>query len=182
MRCSLLVKSAAVLSALVVGVVLLAVPADATTVRDEQAFVRDINNLRSSNGLSPLAVDARLTEVARTFAGKMASAGRIFHNPELAAQAPDVWQKLGENVGVGGNESGLHQAFVDSPGHYKNLVDADFTSVGIGVVYADGKTWVVEMFMKSSGPPVLLSPSRPQPVTSPQDLLSRYRDVLQTHG
>lgn len=163
-------------------IVAMSAPAQADTQLDEMAFVRDINALRATKGLSPLVADARLTDVARNFAVKMAASGGIYHNPDLASQAPGDWLKLGENVGVGGDEPGLHQAFVNSPGHYRNLVDGDFQSVGIGVVYSGGRMWVVEEFMKSENPPVPLVVTKPAPVTSSDARLNRYRQVLANRG
>ena len=73
----------------------------ASTADDEAAFVNDINSLRLHHGLTPLVVDAQLTQMARDFCVQMANAGQIFHNPNLTQQAPSNWQKLGENVGGG---------------------------------------------------------------------------------
>lgn len=156
--------------------------ASATPLQDELAFVRDINLLRASKGVPALVVDTRLTSTARNFAATMAATGHIYHNPDLAAQAPADWLRLGENVGVGYDERGLHNAFVNSPGHYRNLVEVEFNAVGIGVVYSGGKTWVVEMFMKSASAPVVAAPVKPELVTSPSERAARYRTALDQHA
>jgi hypothetical protein len=121
------------------------------TVAAEQEFVGHINFLRASQGLGALSVDPALTQIARDWAGQMAGAGGISHRPNLADVAPSNWLKVGENVGVGPNVAGLHHAFVQSPGHYKNLVDPDFTTVGIGIVMVGDTMYVTENFMKTSG-------------------------------
>ena len=114
----------------------------------EQEFVDDINALRASKGLKPLAVHEELVSVARSWAASMAKADQISHNPKLAQSVKADWQKLGENVGVGMTEDKLHQAFIDSPSHYKNLVDGDFTYIGVGVVYGkDGAIFTAHEFM-----------------------------------
>ena len=151
--------SRGIAAALVAVIGLVALPALTGTAHadaqsDEQAFVARINQLRASKGLGALAVDARLTEMARAWSATMAGANRLHHNPNLAAQAPGEWQKLGENVGVGGDVGSLHDAFVASPDHYRNLVDSAFNAVGLGVVWSGGRLWVTEVFMK--GPVVLL--------------------------
>jgi uncharacterized protein YkwD len=173
--CATLLVAVVVAMAVIVGP---ATPAQATTSHDEAAFVVRINELRASRGLPSLAVDTRLTATARGWASSMASAGTISHNPNLAAQAPGDWLKLGENVGVGADVPTLHNAFVNSAPHYRNLVDADYTSIGVGVVYSGGRTWVVEMFMRASGPVASPVPSKPAPIASPADRIERYKAVL----
>ncbi len=146
-----IVRTAAVLTALMWSVVV-AFPAtaQASDADDAAAFVRDINALRASKGLGALTVNRDLAAVANAWNNKMAQAGTISHNPNLAAQGPAGWTKLGENVGVGGTEISLHNAFVNSPGHYANLVDPKFTEIGVAVMQSGGRMWVVENFMASS--------------------------------
>ena len=128
----------------------LADPAGAAPA-DEQIFVTRLNDLRASKGLPRLAVDARLTDVARLWSSRMASLGVLAHNPSLASQAPGDWLKLGENVGYGSNVASIHDALVASPLHYANLIDPNFNAVGIGVVAAGSTLWVTQVFMKATG-------------------------------
>jgi hypothetical protein len=116
---------------------------------DESAFVAKINQLRAEHGLRPLEVDGELTTIGRRWAGKMAAAGQISHNPNFPNEVTQDWEKLGENVGVGSNVDELHAAFVKSPAHFRNLVDGDFTHIGVGVVYTnDGALYTSHQFMK----------------------------------
>ena len=143
------------------------------TVQVEHEFVADINALRVSKGLKPLAVHDELVSVARSWAASMAKADQISHNPKLAQSVKADWQKLGENVGVGMTEDKLHQAFIDSPSHYKNLVDGDFTFIGVGVVYGrDGAIFTAHQFMQlrpaaaaAAGSEATTSP-KPAPTTT----------------
>jgi hypothetical protein len=135
--------------------------ADATSDA-ETAFVNDMNALRASKGLRPLAVDPRLVTVARNWSQQMANANNLSHNPNLANQSPSDWVKLGENVGVGGSESSIHQAFVNSPHHYANLVDPAFNAVGVGVVQVGNTIWVTEDFEQAASAPA--APSTAQSV------------------
>ena len=138
----------------------MAVPvARADTGSDESRFLSLTNSLRSSKGLAPLAVDGGLVSVARSWSGKMAAAGSISHNPSLSSQMPSGWKKAGENVGKGGDVDSLQQAFVNSPLHYRNLVDPAFNYVGIGVVYGSGNMiYVTVDFMQRGGAPVAARP------------------------
>ena len=140
--------------ALVVSIGLVAEAAPASAAVDpasaEREFVVRINELRAGLGIAPLTTDAGLTAMAREWAGTMAAAGQIFHRPNLAAAAPDpTWIKLGENVGVGPSVQALHDAFVASPAHYRNLVDPEFREVGIGVVLVGDPIYVAENFMRT---------------------------------
>ncbi len=118
----------------------------------ESEFVSRINDLRASQGLAALASDnSQLHGVAVSWAGSMADAGSISHRSNLADVAPSNWTRLGENVGVGHDVEGLHNAFVASPGHYRNLVDPAFQTIAVGIVVRDGRLFVTENFMASSG-------------------------------
>jgi hypothetical protein len=128
----------------------------------EAEFVARINGLRAQKGLSQLTVDAELTAQARRWAGVMAAEGRIFHTGDQAAGITADWAKLGENVGVGGDVAGLHDAFVASPTHYANLVDPAFTRIGVGVVNANGRLFTTHRFMALQPPP-----PPPPPTTAP---------------
>lgn len=106
----------------------------------ESAFVARINTLRASKGLGTLEVDGELTAIARRWAARMAAAGNISHNRNFQNEVSADWVKLGENVGMGPEIDKLHRAFVASPTHYKNLVDGDYTRVGVGVVVTGNGT------------------------------------------
>lgn len=122
-------------------------PAVADTAAHEAAFVSKLNDLRASKGLRTLKVDTRLTGLGRAWADKLADDGRLSHNMNLPKVAPSTWLVLGENVGTGDDVQSIHNAFVASPGHYKNLLDRRWDSVGIGVVVSGGRIWVAEQFM-----------------------------------
>ena len=110
--------------------------AGAASPGEEADFVSRINDLRASQGLPPMTPDAGLAATSCTWNDHMIAAGGISHDPNLAAAVASVfpdWRKGGENVGMGGTVSSLFDAFVASPGHYKNLVDPDFSRVGVCV-------------------------------------------------
>jgi uncharacterized protein YkwD len=119
--------------------------AQASTSGSEQQFVSSINSARASAGRPALTTSSDLTSVARSWAATMASSNTLKHNPNLTSQITN-WRYAGENVGVGGNVPQLHQAFMDSPAHKANILDRDYTQVGVGVVMGGGRMWVVEVF------------------------------------
>ena len=136
----------------------------------ESQFVNSINRLRASKGLRQLQVSGELVGVARRWTDRMVANGGISHNPSLGSQVSGGWQKLGENVGVGYDVDGLMQAFINSPTHYQNLVDPEWTHVGVGVTYAgDGRLYTTHNFMQLGGgaPPPPPPPPPPAPRSTP---------------
>jgi hypothetical protein len=131
-------------------------------------FVARINGTRGARGLAPLAVSGELSAKAQAWAAHMASVGQISHSGNLASGVSANWTKLGENVGVGGTVDGLHNAFVGSPSHYRNIVDPDYDYIGVGVVHAGGVMYTAHVFMAVAGsaaPPS--SPPSAQPAPRP---------------
>ncbi len=150
---------------LALGVSLFPAAAQADDVGDEAEFVAKINALRASKGLPALQVNANLVAKARAWSAGMAAAGRIWHSTLSDGITAD-WKKLGENVGMGGSVDGLHEAFVNSPGHYDNLVDPAFSHVGIGIVVNGNTIFVTEVFMQlmpaKAAAPVVTLDHRPR--------------------
>jgi uncharacterized protein YkwD len=134
----------------------------------EGQFISRINSLRASKGLGQLQVSGELTGVARRWTDRMVAAGQISHNPNLASEVSGNWTKLGENVGVGYDVDSLMQAFINSPAHYRNLVDPDWTHLGVGVtVAADGRIYTTHNFMALAGQSAPPPPPPPPPPSSP---------------
>ena len=120
----------------------------------ESEFVAKLNAARQAAGLQPYTVAADLTSVARSHSARMASSNSLYHNPSLTSDVSN-WQAVGENVGTGPNVDDIHTAFMNSPDHRANILDHDFTQVGVGVsVDKNGTIWVTQDFrqpMSSSG-------------------------------
>jgi len=143
--------------------------ADADT---EWQFVARMNALRADLGIAPLAQDARLTAVARSWSATMAGANRLFHDMALPRRVSG-WVKLGENVGVGVSVDALVDAFEASPPHLEHLVDPAYTLVGVGVVQAGDQLWVTEQFERPAPP----APAAVRPVVVPEGAVE-----VVTHG
>ena len=122
-------------------------PAAASTAGDGQLRAL-INQERAEEGRRRLDVGGRLARVAQDHSAEMAGTGRLYHNPDLARDLRSVSFRIaGENVGVGGSIESLHDAFMDSPPHRRNVLRRSFHKIGVGVVYgADGRLWVTVVF------------------------------------
>lgn len=130
----------------VLASVVLAAPANASG--DESAFVSLVNRERTSRGLNALQVASDLVAVARRHSARMASQGRIYHNPNLGSEVSD-WEEVGENVGRGRSVSKIHAAFMDSPAHRANILERGDNRIGVGVVQgSDGRIYVTQIFVR----------------------------------
>lgn len=129
-----------------------------------------VNHLRATLGLGALAPDSALDSVAQRWSQSMASSNTLSHNPSLSSQVPSGWTKVGENVGTGGSIQVVFNALVASPGHYANMVDPAFTTVGTGTATAaNGAIYVTQDFMarRSSSAPAP-APAAPAPAPAPK--------------
>jgi hypothetical protein len=131
----------------------------------EAEFVAATNRERAAAGLPALSVASDLVAVARRHSVRMADQSHLHHNPNLAGEVSG-WQKVGENVGRGPSVSSIQTAFMNSPGHRRNILDADWTQVGIGVEVRDTTIWVTVVFRLPSGATAAPAPA-PAPSPSP---------------
>jgi len=118
---------------------------------DAQRFIELINEARKAHGLAPLRSRKDLRTIAVHWSARMAAEERIWHNHALRNEVFGWW-RLGENVGwAAGSVEYLHQAFLASPEHRRNILDPLFTSIGVAeTVSADGRIFVVEDFGRFS--------------------------------
>lgn len=118
---------------------------------EEGCFTSKVNGARAANGKPALSTRSDLVSIARRHSSRMASQGTIFHNGNLANEAPDDWKTLGENVGMGPSCDDIHTAFMNSASHRKNILDGAFNYIGVGVVIAgDGTIYVTQVFMQAA--------------------------------
>jgi uncharacterized protein YkwD len=111
----------------------------------ESEFISKINALRASVGVPGLAANGELNNYARWWAKQMADSGNFSHSD--IASLLDPWSTVGENIGYGPSVTSVFNALVASTGHYNNMVDPRFTSVGVGAyVDSTGRIWTAHVF------------------------------------
>ena len=118
----------------------------------EQAVVNLVNQERTRRGMAALTIDARLTFAAGFHSTQMATRSNALpSNPGAAMQhtlygvnAPtpasrldyagyDDWWTYGENIAFGyTTAASVMQAWMNSPGHRANILNPDFTQIGVG--------------------------------------------------
>jgi len=163
------------------------VPAPASaSASDESSFITQVNSVRAGIGLPALQLDVQLTTLARGWATSMkdGSCGEgnfICHASPISAGVTHPWAKLGENVGTGPEVGSIMDAFVASPGHYANIVDPEFTHIGVGVVWDGNRMFTTHRFMKlqtsaptttsapvaTAAPSTTAAPTPPTPAPTP---------------
>ena len=101
-----------------------------------------INKERQNLGLSPLRLNLDLCQIAQHHCEEIAEFSHITHispvyGHDLAKRIkvtfPSV-SKMAENVGAGRHILAAHQSFMKSPRHQRNILDPEFSEVGIGMV------------------------------------------------
>jgi hypothetical protein len=138
--------SVGLVAALAAGIIALSAPSASALTSTESCFLSKHNAERSSAGRKSLANANDLVEIARRHSARMADDNTIYHNKNLPNEVGGNWYALGENVGMGPSCDSLHNAFMDSPGHRANILDADYNQAGVGVVVKDGTIFVTVVF------------------------------------
>lgn len=161
----------AALSAALVAAGLTLVPAaPAAAVAREtaiQQILADTNAIRAQLGLQPLLRNASLDSVAQSWTQKMADANKLSHNPSIGTQIPSGWTAWGENVAAGYTYRSVVAGWKASDGHYKNMVNPQFTDIGIGFVEVNGSTFYTQDFARYSRPGPAAPVPSPTPLSAP---------------
>jgi hypothetical protein len=110
-----------------------------------------VNSSRNARGLSDYTWNSHLAQVASEQAHRMADKHKLYHNPNLASDVGN-YRWVGENVGYGPDSSAIEKAFMNSPHHKANILDHDYTQIGIASVRDDkGRLWVAQVFRQPAG-------------------------------
>jgi uncharacterized protein YkwD len=121
------------------------------------------NAFRRSQGLAAVAPNRALTQAAGEFAAYMARTGRYSHEadgrqPAQRAEAQGyAWCLVAENIAFVMSSAGfatdelaerLMQGWINSPGHRRNLLEAEATETGVGIAHStdSDRYYAVQMF------------------------------------
>ncbi|OXS78349.1 CAP domain-containing protein [Domibacillus enclensis] len=119
--------------------------ADAGSVNAfEQEVAKLVNEERAKAGLQALQLDTKLSEVARAKSQDMKDNGYFSHQSptygspfDMMKQFGITYNTAGENIAKGQQTpEEVMEAWMNSDGHRKNILSADFTHIGVG--YVDG--------------------------------------------
>jgi uncharacterized YkwD family protein len=131
-------------------------PSTAGLTAEEQQMLTLVNKERTSRGLKPLAIDMAVVKVARIKAQEMVSRNYFSHTSPTYGSPFDMLRQFGvsftaagENLAGNQTVTAAHQALMNSTGHRANILNANYTHIGIGIVSGSqyGKIFV-QMFIK----------------------------------
>lgn len=108
---------------------------------DEQKMLDLVNQERMKAGLKPYELDMNLVKSARVKSKDMITNNYFAHNSPNGTTPWDLmkaqgvtYTRAGENLAGASNVDTAHINLMNSPGHKANILNADFTHFGIGIV------------------------------------------------
>jgi uncharacterized protein YkwD len=101
------------------------------------AVVCLINQQRVGNGLPALKEDSRLDRSSQGWTNTMVATNQFTHGSNFSARitaAGFIWETAGENIATGyPTPASVVAGWMASPGHCRNILDPQFSSVGTGI-------------------------------------------------
>lgn len=121
---------------------------------EERQIVALVNRDRTRAGLAPLAVDSRLTAIARAHSRDMVDHDFVGHVSPRTGNAMDRVRRAGlapelvmENVGRAYSAEEAENGFLTSPGHRGNLLDPRARRIGVGVLFGPSDAGAVPLIV-----------------------------------
>ncbi|MFE4666506.1 CAP domain-containing protein [Streptomyces sp. NPDC056716] len=132
-------------------------PSVPATVSEETAaaaeVLRLVNVERAKVGCSPVAANSALSGLAQDFSEDMAARGFFDHtdpdgaSPWDRAAEAGISDLGGENIARGqADAAAVMDAWMNSDGHRANILNCDFTTLGVGVQFGSGGPWWTQDF------------------------------------
>ncbi|WP_435058674.1 CAP domain-containing protein [Streptomyces sp. bgisy060] len=119
----------------------------------EAEVLRLVNVERAKAGCTPVRADARLAALAGAFSADMATRNFFDHTdpdgdtPWARAEQAGITGMGGENIARGQVDAAAVMAsWMNSDGHRANIMNCDFTTLGVGVAFGDGGPWWTQDF------------------------------------
>lgn len=123
-------------------------------ISEAAKMVSLVNEERTKRGLKPLTVHAKLTEVAQLKSLDMLNNNYFSHtSPTYGSFAAMVYnhgiafRSVGENLAQARNTTHAHALLMASEGHRNNILNPNFTHIGIGIVQGPYGVYVTQLFI-----------------------------------
>jgi uncharacterized protein YkwD len=121
---------------------------------DEVAIVEATNKERKAAGLPPFKVSVAMMKMARDHSATQARLRQLGHDldgktfQDRAKASGYRFRRIGENVAEGyPTPKASVEGWMGSPGHKANILNKEFTVIGVAVVAAkDGTTYWTQVF------------------------------------
>lgn len=125
---------------------------DAVTAARAQILTL-VNQQRATAGCKPLTASSSLNTLAQNFSDDMAARGFFDHTDPDGNDPWDRAAKLGisnlggENIAMGQPDAqAVMNAWMNSPGHRANILNCQYTTLGVGVHFGSGGPWWTQDF------------------------------------
>ncbi len=124
---------------------------DADNLSYEKQVVELVNEQRAAYGLNPLTLSSKLSDVARLKSQDMHDNNYFSHTSPTYGSPFDMmktfgisYRTAGENIAKGyATPEAVVNAWMNSEGHRANILNANYTTIGVGYV-ASGNYWTQE--------------------------------------
>jgi len=122
----------------------------------EKQVVTLVNQERAKQGLAPLTDNSKLSNVARTKSEDMVAKNYFSHTSptygspfDMMKQFGITYSAAGENIAMGQpTAASVMDGWMNSPGHRANILNSNFTDIGVGVAKnADGTIYWTQEFI-----------------------------------
>jgi uncharacterized protein YkwD len=121
----------------------------------EEWMLGAVNSERAKAGLPALAVDPRLTEIARKHSVLMSQRGELSHQfsgePSVRDRVSSTGMRFnfsGENVAYDSKVESAHSGLMLSPKHHENIMKPDYNAIGIGIARNGTRLYVTQDFAR----------------------------------
>ncbi|WP_366923384.1 CAP domain-containing protein [Metallumcola ferriviriculae] len=112
-----------------------------TLAQDEAQMLSLVNAARKEAGVAPLQMDSELVKLARMKSRDMIAKGYFAHQSPTYGSPFDMMREYGVEFGYAGenlagapNVGTAHKNLMNSPGHRANILNTNFTHIGIGII------------------------------------------------
>lgn len=128
-------------------------PISSAVTADEAEMVALVNEARAANGLAALVIDPEMVAVARAHSADMRDRDFFAHTNPAGTDPFDrmdaagiTYRRAGENIALAGTVVRAHELLMDSDGHRRNILNADFGRMGIGIVESSRGLMITQLF------------------------------------
>ncbi|WUH90676.1 CAP domain-containing protein [Streptomyces sp. NBC_00433] len=128
-------------------------PSSDTLTTARAAILSLVNKERATAGCKPLTASSSLDGLAQAFSDDMAARGFFDHTdpdghtPWDRAKARGITNLGGENIARGqADAEAVMTAWMNSPGHRANILNCDYTTLGVGIHFGTGGPWWTQDF------------------------------------
>ena len=132
-------------------------PATGSMTSEESKMINLVNQERTNAGLNALVFDSTLRVPALKHSTDMSANNFFSHTSptngtfsERLKASGAKYTSAGENLAMYGSVEKAHVGLMNSPGHRANIMNTNYTRIGIGIVYnqSKGAYYITQWFAK----------------------------------